>query len=473
LFGTSLPQAVDIFCITSTEATGSRRSPGRLGVLQKDGDCFKSSFTGIFTLYLSVIWRVSEAAMFEAVTITSDNIDEGTIAEALVYYGQVHVVLSRGGLQRIAKSFGRDNLVRLVDAGNLKLSYERSNYAVNTNSAPFRTHDFGVFALAGTAEGRKIRNPRDDIEELFYREFGKSRTTKIFARDVADRVAVPKVRDEILKSARLDILDSDYMTRACAAWLKVMVPEYELPKLFTVETADTGQGFVFLSGLDFEEINKFYHRRFPPEHSSVTDSYLLAHIVGVRKELSFSAGSRTDIWLGPGNAAMLREKTDKLLKRTTKSRRDISIFHDVEFEGKTFREVVNNGQRSIGDIVTFLELEDTRRFRTWLISQSNETMLIKEFHRTLFEKTGWMQMLPTKLLKLVVFAGLGAAIDAEIGSMGFATAVATGLGIASNVLVGASDEFLLSRMGTGWKPTQFVETSAHDFLLGSDEKSAA
>jgi hypothetical protein len=250
-----------------------------------------------------------------------------------------------------------------------------------------------------------------------------------------------------------------------------MVPEYELPKSFTVETADTGQGFVFVSGLNFEEINKFYHRRISPEHSSVTDSYLLANIVSVRKELSFSAGSRSDIWLGAGGAAMLREKTKALLKRTTKSHKDIEIFHDVEFNGKTFREVVNSGERTIDELVVFLELEDTRRFKTWLISQSDEKMLIREFHRTLFEKSGWMQRLPTKLVKLVVSAALGAFIDAKIGSMGLATAAATGLSMASNISMGASDEFLLSRMGNGWKPTQFVEKPAREFLL--EEESTA
>jgi hypothetical protein len=406
--------------------------------------------------------------MFEAVTITADNIDEGTIAEALVYYGRVHAVLSGGGLQKIAKSFGHRNIVKLVDAGNLKLSFEQTNYAVRTNSLPFRTHDVGAVSLAATVAGRKIRKPFDEIEEMFEREFGKSAATKAFAKDVADRITVPKVRDEILTAARLDILDADYLTRACSAWIKVMVPEYVLPKNFKVETADTGQGFVFISGLDFDEVNKFYHRRISAEHSSVTDSYLLANIVGVRKELSFSAGSQSDIWLSAGSAAILKEKTKKLLERTTKSHRDINVFHDMEFDGKTFREVVSSGERSVDEFVHFLELEDTRRFKTWLIAQSDEKVLAKEFQRTLFEKTGWMQKLPTKMVKLVVFAGLGAVMDVAIGSMGFATSLATGLGVTSNVVVGASDEFLLSKIGNGWKPTQFVEKPAREFLLKSE-----
>jgi hypothetical protein len=36
--------------------------------------------------------------MFEAVTVTSDNVDPGLIAEALVYYQRVNVVVTGGGL---------------------------------------------------------------------------------------------------------------------------------------------------------------------------------------------------------------------------------------------------------------------------------------------------------------------------------------------------------------------------------------
>ncbi|MBI5320291.1 hypothetical protein [Bradyrhizobium sp.] len=409
--------------------------------------------------------------MFEGVTITADNVDKGTIAEALIYYGQVHVVVSRGGLQIIAKSFGHENLIELIDAGNLAIAFEQSNYAVHTISAPFRTHDFGLISLAATVDGRKIRQPLDEIEEMFEREFGKSSETRRFARDIAGRVSISRAMEDILVATRKDVLDTDYMTRACAAWLRVMVPEYEIPKLFAVDVADTGKGFVFVSGLDFEEINKFYHRRISPEHSSVTDSYLLAHIVSVRKELNFSANTSTDIWLGPGNAAMLKEKTKSLLERTDKSSKDIRIFHEVEFEGRTFREAINSGERTIDDLVAFLRLEDTRRFKTWLISQHNESVLIQEFHRSLFEKAGWMQRLPVKAGKLVVFAGLGAVIDAQIGSMGLATVASTALGMGSDMLVGASDEFLLSKIKKGWKPNQFVEGSAQKFLDGGSDAS--
>lgn len=402
--------------------------------------------------------------MLHSVSITSDNIDEGVIAEALVYYGQANVVLSRGGLLQIARSFGRDNLVRLTDAGNLSLSFERSGYAVHTESSPFRVHDFGMISLAGTVDGRAVKNASDEIEEMFEREFGKGRETSKFVKDLADRVSVPAPLDQVLKATRQDVLDVDYLTRASAAWLRVVVPEYELPKNFRIETADTGGGFVFITGLDFERINQFYHRRIDPSHSSVTDSYILANLVSVQKEMHAGARSNSDVWLSAGVAAMMQAKAESLVKRGSQSLKDIDLFHEVKFEGRRFKEAINSRERSIDELVAFLELEQTRRFKTWLAAQDNDAILIEEFYRSVFEKAGWMQTLPAKWAKIFIFAGLGAAIDAGMGTMGLATIATTSLSAASDVAVGAGDQFLLSRLGRGWKPSQFIEGPAQDFL---------
>ena len=402
--------------------------------------------------------------MFEAVTITNDSADPGIIADALVYYQRVNVVVAGGGLIELIKKFGRDNLIRALDGGALQLTYERNNYVVQTESAPFRTHSFQMMNFAKTAEGRSINTVADEIESNFERDFGKSKETKDFTRKIVDRVLSRDKRDEIVSASLRDALDQDFITNAVRAWLKEMVPEYQLPKNFRVETADTGKGIVFISGLDFNEINKFYHRRISVAHSSVTDSYLLAHIMGLRKEMIFGANADSDVWLGPGSASMLRVKTDALIKMTGKSRTNIETFHAVEFEGRSFQEVINNGQRSFEELLTLLETPDAQKFKAWLSQQAPDGTLIKEFDRAIFQKSGWTQKLPFKVGKIVSFAGLGAVIDLGVGTMGLATLATSGLSALSDVVVGSSDEFLLSKRLKGWKPNQFIEGPAKKFL---------
>jgi hypothetical protein len=402
--------------------------------------------------------------MFEAVTIAGSDLNAGTVAEALIYYGRVDVAVGGGLLVNLTKSFGGENIVRAVDMGALRLVYERTHHVVVSISEPYRVHNFTGVSLAGSADGKKVKSAQDELEEMFQRNFGKSQQARLLARDLSDRLHERDFREEISKQAILDVLDVKFMTQATAAWLSTMVPEYALPADFKVETAETGSGFVFVTGLDFEEINKFYHRRVPVSHSSVDPAYLLAHVLTMRKEISYAADGKSDVWLGPGESSILQARVDILANRISRSHSNINTFHDVEFEGRTFREAIDSGENTVSDLLTLLEEEETRKFKVWLASQPNDGLLIKEYDRAVFQKSGWTQRLPFKLGKICTFAGLGVVIDAALGSAGLATLVATSLSAGSDIVVGASDEFLLSKLGKGWKPNQFVEGPAKKFF---------
>lgn len=402
--------------------------------------------------------------MFEAVTIDRSSVDVGSVAEALVYYGHVTLVTNAGSLVKFVQEFGGDNLLRIIDSGLLQLTYDQKHYIVRTVSNPIRFHDFGVTSLVKTADGRKIRSVGDEIESIFIREIGASHATKKIAQDLADRASIRDFSDKVLKTVRQDTLDQAFITNAVSAWMAAMVPEYELPANFNIKTMDTGKGILLVSGLDFEEINKFYHRRIPPEHSSVTDAYLLANLMDVTREIIFGADADSDLWLGPGQSAMLRTKISALAQRVDKSQASTQIFHEIEFEGRTFREVIASGEKTPRDLINFLEHEDTRKFKEWLAKQDPDAALVKEYDRAVFSKIGWTQRLPFRVGKLFAFGGLGAGVDAALGSMGLASLTAIGMSAATDMLASASDEFVLSKLLKGWKPNQFVEGPAKEFL---------
>lgn len=385
--------------------------------------------------------------MFKSVTVTSDNFDIGLIAEALIYYEKVHVVASRGALVGIATSFGPRNLGRLFESGHLQVSFEQVGYVVRTDQIPFTVHNFGNVALAATADGRKIRDARDEIEEMVQRNLGKSDEARQLTKLLVKYSAVRETKREIIQAAESDMREREYLTRACAAWLATVVPEYQLPKNFRVDTEDTGSGFVLLTGLNFDELNRFYHRRVPKTHSSVTPAYFLSHIIGVRKEMAFSANSESDIWLSASSSAILQEKTKSLLARTSKSAREIDVFHDVAFEGRAFREAVNSGQRSIDDVLGLLDDEHTRTFKIWLSKQPDDAKLVAEFYRSAFAKDGWWTKLPFKAGKLSLFALAGLGVDALAGTAGVGALTGAAMSAGADVVLGASDEFLQAKLG--------------------------
>ncbi len=403
--------------------------------------------------------------MFEAVTIDTNHVDVGSIADALVYYGRVNLVVGGGSLLNFVEEFGGDNLLRAIDSGLLQLTYERERYVVKTDSDPFTKHVFQAAMLVKTVKGQKITSISEEIEVIFIRKFGASKATKDLAKAIADRVNYRDFKNEVFEVMKQDVINQEFFTHAVSAWLETVVPEYELPENFNIETMGNGKGIIIATGLDFEEINQFYHRRIPPEHSSVTEAYLLANLMDMTKEIIFGADANSDLWVGPGKSAMMRTKVNALARRITKSQTNTQTFHDVEFKGRTFREVIASGEKTPRDLIDFLEHEDTKKFKTWLAGQEPDASLIKEYDRAVFEKIGWTQRLPFRVGKLFVFGGVGIGIDVALGGMGIASAAAMGLSATADALVGASDEFVLPKLDKGWKPNQFVDGPAMEFLI--------
>ena len=184
----------------------------------------------------------------------------------------------------------------------------------------------------------------------------------------------------------------------------------------------------------------------------------------VNKEIVFSADAASDLWVGPGESAMMRTKMNALGRRSKNAQTKTELFHEIEFEGRTFREVIASGEKTPRDLINLLEQEDTRKFKAWLAQQDPDASLVKEYDRAIFNEIGWTRRLPVRVGKLLVFAGLGATVDAVLGSMGLASAAAMGLSAATDVLSGTCDEFILSKLRKGWKPNQFVEGPAMEFL---------
>src|SRR5262249_26070695 len=62
------------------------------------------------------------------------------------------------------------------------------------------------------------------------------------------------------------------------------------------------------------------------------------------------------------------------------------------------------------------------------------------------------------------------SVDAVLGTMGLATMATSALSAGSDVIASASDEFVLSKWLQGWKPNQFVEGPAKQFLIEPDKR---
>jgi hypothetical protein len=232
--------------------------------------------------------------------------------------------------------------------------------------------------------------------------------------------------------------------------LKYRTPGYELPPHIDLNIINEGGNFIFRSNLDLKNAAKFYTRR---HESSFGMATLLTDIMAIRENLFFCARFPSELATDPVYGRIVQNRISEILRRTTASAEDRSVFHRLVFDGgRSVREAINSGRRNFKDLLVMLEKAE--KFKKWLHTLEADEDLVREYFKEATSST-WIEKLPGKTMRWAVFTGLGVGIDA-LGAGGAGTAFGIGLG--------ALDQFVLDKMLRGWKPNQFIDNTLQEFV---------
>lgn len=402
--------------------------------------------------------------MFESIVIkrheSSGEIDPGLLAEALLYYSSVHVILTGGTLKSLLTGIGPDTLLRLLEERRLKATFFADNLGTvtNTNGLGIAYHNFSAFTISGNKDGSKI-SPRDWAVRQIETTLGKSLETKRFAKNFLAQVPIgffekPGQNDKgLCATAREDLKDRSYVTEAAKIILQRNVPTYHLPGNFRFGTFTMPDGsFVVDTNLDYGAINAEYHKTVPISHSSINDAFILSRILDARADIQLAADYMSEFVTDSTNAAVVQRRMNGLFRRRDKSASDISAFQDVVLQdAMALRDVINSGERDFGEFLNVLEKGD--KFKEWLRERNADEGLLKEYQREL-SKESWFNSLPSRAARFSFFAATGLGLEALLG----------GTGVATGVALSAADAFLLDRLAKGWKPSQFIEGPVAGFV---------
>lgn len=398
--------------------------------------------------------------MFEEVCIASPDDDRLLeVVDALAYYGTVDVEATSGTVVRLCKIFGANNVISLIDSGNLRLLYTKHSYAIQSETNPVPTHQFVSFFLSKDVDGKKIKHPGGAIELALKRAFPGDPTMGRVARDFADRVITRPYYPEIEKLSAGDIRDAEYRDRAISAVINELVPGTVDPSTFKTEFTDLGDRFLVPLPLDYARLNEAFHRTTSPEEASVSPAYILSHLITARQHLSLGAERSADMWLPPASAALINLRMNSLAGRIEGGARGISHFSDIVFNGRSFGKAISSGSRSPAELVAFVQSSETQEMKKWVASLPPDASLIEEYVKK-NESKGVMSTLPARLAKVSFFTGLGLAVDAAIGSPGLVAGAAA-------LAIGGTDEFLASKLRLGWRPNSWSQ-NARSFLGEGD-----
>ncbi len=384
--------------------------------------------------------------MFDSITFKNalgpgPLIDIGALAEALIFYRRVAIVGNTATLKDLLFRIPPLILLSLLRDGRLEFYYLENQMGVSTipMSNGHSLHDLVRFS-----------SPDHTIEkvgpQVFKEAAGKNSNVKIRANQFS-RLLRPLNHSGFDQKEVLQVLcDSSVIEMSVRSLVGTLLPNFAFPNDLRFRIERKEKGFIVDTNINFDVLNKSYHEIVPPEHSSITEAYILSLFQGAYETTFFAALFNTEVAVHPIERAVQANAVESVVERYLHSDNQIEKFFDLTLSGvHAIREAVNSGVVSFYSIVKLLDSAD--KFRHWLQQQPPAADLVRAYYQETV-KDSWIEKLPCKSIRWGVFTGIGLTVDAFGGG---------GLGTATGVTVSAIDSFLVDKLIKGWKPHQFVE----------------
>ena len=226
--------------------------------------------------------------------------------------------------------------------------------------------------------------------------------------------------------ARTDLHDAAFLKKAVEHTIRTLVPDVVLPDAWTfgVNFA-SDDSFIVGTTLDFAKLNVQYHKRVPPEDSSLSPAFLLAFICNARADAYLAADYMAEIVTTPIASGIIRAKFHELLAKRERSADQIEIFQNQFLnDARAIREAINSGERSFDEFLIILERVQATKFKKWLGTRNPDAELLREYYKSATAEN-WIDKLPSKSIRFVIttLAGVGADMIFPTGGVG------TGVGV--------------------------------------------
>lgn len=398
--------------------------------------------------------------MFEAICFrdgaTPDGkIDFGLLAEALVFYGQVHFVSNFAGYRELLRVIGPHETLELIRRKQLQIHVGWNQVGVRTlDIATGRErHELAFIALEReAAESHKKAEPEAIAQREFLIATGGSDSRRE-AKEFASLLHYIRKPGFDLRPIHETIMDEESFSRTMVAWLRHLAPGV-LDIDSKINTWDLAGYIQVAPNFDLKRVAHEIEKRGIKFDG--TTAWLLANYVSAYEDSYFASQLTAEVSASVVRSPLIQIRFEHLWQRASKSLVEISAFEEETLKsGRAIGEALQSAAASWGDLLKVLEQRD--RFRKWIADKPFDADLVSEYFRDLTRES-WIDRLPNKAMRWALVAGAGALVEA-IAPHGVGTVAALGLGALDALLV---DHFL-----KGWKPDQFVNGALVPFVRGS------
>lgn len=373
--------------------------------------------------------------------------DIGFIAENLLFYKQVILIVGPDTLQILLNNCNLDILQELVSAQFLKICVPENFLGVISNTAPTGQIINDVCTM---------RLKDVDTEELLFKGFfhstGRRGHSKRLTQKLLPFIETVTYDENICENVRHDLSEQAFTKSAILDTIKHYIPDLDLAaNQIQYEWVKTSTGYIFQTNLNYEKLNGLIPNN--PDGKIINPTGFISNILNTRGDMHLASSLNAEIATTAINTSLMKLRFKELYESITKHQDDIFQFNDFTLSnGYAIREAINSGDREFKD---FLEiLHKAEKFKSWLENISDDKSILKEYHEAVTKET-WIDKLPSKGLRWSFFTGAGLVLDATLTG-GLATAI--GLGVS------LGDAFLLDKVVKGWKPNVFVEKKLKKFI---------
>jgi hypothetical protein len=374
----------------------------------------------------------------------------GDIAEALLYYQNVHLILDGETLSGLLRQISGDELFELLSRHGVSATYFPAMLAVHTVTiVGLEHHNFVGLKTVNTADKKPIESHQDQLELQLQRTgFDKVQSIRLASKLMKrlrfqDQFGKYLVPGGLTKVATDDMFDEAYVTSAMHTVIQEILgymPEMPLSK---VEIFKTQSGFHAVGGVDLIELN-VQRRRLNPGMEAVTMASLLGQLATARADLSLAAFYGSDFRTSSINSRVIQLRSAEILRRSGLNQSELQQFQEIVIDdAPSLREVIDGGNRSFSELMSLLD--KSKLFKYWTSAQSSDSNLTREYFKEA-QREGWLESLPAKGVRYL----LGQALSAKLPIVG--------------ELFSVADSFLLEKMTKGWRPSHFVDKRYKPFL---------
>jgi hypothetical protein len=387
--------------------------------------------------------------MFERICISANEpdgklFDLGFLAESMIFYNEVHVILNASSFDGLTKQIGAELFLELVAQGFLYVHFSEDMVAAITinKGSSYAHYDIGL-----------IRSSRTDLDSVAYDAFvaatGKSGRGRRLARRLISQVDVFTYPSDMIESITQDMLEGTYLEAYVRRRLSRAHPGVQseiLDRIFYKFHSIPGGGLHLVTNLNMTAASF--------DISEFTDPSSVLALYGASvAEMTVWAKLDSEAVLTTRKEDMAQSRFNALLRRRSVSAIKLDAFQELVLDdARAIREAVNTHTARFKEILPVLE--KSRKFRGWLTGQPTNSDLIKAYLRAATAET-WIDRLSTRASRWSIFTTAGIAADV-LG--------AGGVGTIGGVALSAFDAFMLDKLIGGWKPNQFVEGSLRSFL---------